>query len=185
VADESLTLFGFGIDSFIEAVSGLGIAHMVTRIREDPSGPRDRFEKTALRITGASFYLLVAGLCASIVVNVITSHQPDTTIAGVIISILSIAVMLALIWAKTRVGRSLNSPAIIADAHCTTVCVYMSVVLLLASAAYELTGIAQLDNLGAAALAFFSFREGRECFRQSRSDELCGCVTDTPPLPKR
>jgi len=182
--DESLTLFGFGIDSFIEAVSGLGIAHMVTRIRENPTGERDRFEQTALRVTGWSFYLLVAGLCGSIVVNVLTSHRPETTFAGVVISVISIGVMLALIWAKMRVGRSLNSPAIIADAHCTTVCVYMSVVLLVASAAYEMTGFAQLDNIGAAALAFFSFREGRECFRKSRSNELCGCAADVPAPPK-
>jgi len=184
-SDESLTLFGFGIDSFIEAVSGLGIAHMVTRIREDPAAARDRFEQTALRITGWSFYLLVAGLCVSIIVNVLTSHRPDTTFAGVVISIISIIVMLALIWAKMRVGRSLNSPAIIADAHCTTVCVYMSVVLLVASAAYELTGFAQLDNIGAAALAVFSFREGRECFRKSKSDELCGCAADVAAPPEK
>jgi len=164
-------------------VSGLGIAHMVTRIREDPSASRDRFEQTALRITGWSFYLLVSGLCVSVVVNVITSHRPDTTFAGVVISVISIVVMLALIWAKTRVGRSLNSPAIIADAQCTTVCVYMSVVLLVASAAYEMTGFGQLDNIGAAALAFFSFREGRECFRKSRGKELCGCETDDPVAP--
>jgi divalent metal cation (Fe/Co/Zn/Cd) transporter len=177
-ADGSLTLFGFGIDSFIEAVSGLGIAHMVTRIRAHPSGPADRFEQTALRITGVSFYLLVAGLCVSIVLNILTAHRPEATPAGVIIAIVSIGVMLFLIWAKMRVGRSLNSPAIIADAHCTKVCVYMSVVLLVASAAYELTGVAQVDNLGAAALAFLSFREGRECFRQSRSGELCGCAVE-------
>jgi len=157
---------------------------MVTRIREDPSGPRDRFEKTALRVTGYSFYLLVTGLCVSIVVNVLTFHKPETTLAGVIISIVSIAVMLVLIWAKTRVGRSLNSPAIIADAHCTTVCVYMSVALLVSSVAYELTGFAQLDNIGAAAIAVLSFKEGRECFRQSRSDDLCGCITDAAPVQK-
>src|SRR5678815_4739385 len=29
--DESMTLFGFGLDSFIEALSGLGIAHMILR----------------------------------------------------------------------------------------------------------------------------------------------------------
>ncbi|HLB00309.1 MAG TPA: cation transporter [Bacteroidota bacterium] len=175
VSDESLSLFGFGADSFIEAVSGLGIAHMVLRIQKNPVGQRDRFEKTALRVTGFAFYALVAGLCASIIVNLLTAHRPDTTLAGVIISVVSIGVMLALIRAKTRVGRSLNSPAIIADAHCTTVCVYMSVVLLIASAAYELTGTAYVDDLGAAALAFFSFREGRECFRQSRNDDHCGC----------
>ena len=62
VQDEALTLFGFGIDSFIEVLSGVGILVMVTRIRRNPGTPRSQFERTALRITGTSFYLLSAGL---------------------------------------------------------------------------------------------------------------------------
>ena len=53
--DESLTLFGFGADSFIEVLSGLGIAHMVLRIQRHPDSNRDNFERTALTITGYSF----------------------------------------------------------------------------------------------------------------------------------
>lgn len=41
--DESLALFGFGLDSFIEVISGLGIAHMILRIRSNPEGTRDNF----------------------------------------------------------------------------------------------------------------------------------------------
>src|SRR5690349_21984871 len=63
--DETLTLFGFGVDSFIEMISGIGIAHMVLRIRKDPSANRDTFERTALRVTGVAFYILVAGLLLS------------------------------------------------------------------------------------------------------------------------
>src|SRR5665648_772503 len=62
VQDETLTLFGFGVDSFIEVMSGLGILAMVIRIRQNPEAPRSQFERTALRITGSSFYLLAAGL---------------------------------------------------------------------------------------------------------------------------
>ena len=50
--DESLALFGFGSDSFIEVISGLGIAHMILRIQNNPNSKRDDFERTALRITG-------------------------------------------------------------------------------------------------------------------------------------
>ena len=40
--DESLTLFGFGVDSFIEVMSGIGILAMVIRIRQQPDrGPGD------------------------------------------------------------------------------------------------------------------------------------------------
>ena len=172
---DSLTLFGFGVDSFIEAASGFGILHMVLRIRGNAEVSRDGFEKRALTVTGFAFYALAAALPVTIVVNVLTGHKPDTTLPGIVIALISIAVMLWLIRAKTRVGDALGSPAILADAHCTKICVYMSVTLLVSSALYELTGFAHLDNIGAAALAWFSFQEGRECFRKSRTDDLCGC----------
>jgi hypothetical protein len=179
--DDSLTLLGFGVDSFIEAISGLGIAHMVFRIRANSDGSRDPFEKRALEITGYAFYALAAGLIISVVLNGIAGHTPSTTVPGVVISSISIAVMLWLIREKTRVGSALGSPAIIADARCTQVCVYMSLALLASSALYELTGFAHLDSIGAAALAWFSFQEGRECFRKADTGEMCGCAADTAP----
>ena len=56
--DETLALFGFGVDSFVEVISGIGIAHMILRMRFSKVVTRDKFEKTALRITGTVFYLL-------------------------------------------------------------------------------------------------------------------------------
>ena len=35
--DETLTLFGFRVDSFIEVISGIGIALMILRIRLTPN----------------------------------------------------------------------------------------------------------------------------------------------------
>ncbi len=172
--DESLTLFGFGIDSLIEVISGIGIAHMVVRIRANPLTAKDNFERTALRITGASFYLLVAGLLATSVQKLISGESPETTLVGVILSIISIAVMLALMYLKLSVGRRLNSAPIIADAHCTKVCIYMSVVLLLASGVYELTKIAYVDVLGSLCLAYLSFNEGRESLAKARSTDASG-----------
>src|SRR5512144_1727112 len=72
VSDEALTLFGFGVDSFIEVMSGIGILAMVLRIRQHPETPRSQFEKAALRITGMSFYLLVVGLALTAIYNIIT-----------------------------------------------------------------------------------------------------------------
>ncbi len=167
--DESLTLFGFGIDSLIEVVSGVGIAHMVVRIRANPLTAKDTFERKALGITGVSFYLLIAGLIATSIQKVISGERPETTMVGVILSLISIAVMLALMYAKLSVGRKLNSAPIIADAHCTKVCVYMSIVLLIASGVYEVTRIAYVDILGSLGLAYLSFNEGRESFAKARS----------------
>ena len=173
--DESLALFGFGIDSFIEMLSGIGIAHMILRIKRRPNESRDKFERTALKITGTAFFILVAGLLITSVYNFATGHQPVTTRVGVIISLISIAAMWALIYGKTKVGRRLESKAILADAACTKVCVYMSVVLLIASGVYELTGFPYIDSIGALFLAYFSFNEGKECFEKARDQNRCEC----------
>lgn len=171
--DESLALFGFGIDSFIEVISGLGIAHMILRIRKQPNSNRDDFERTALRITGLSFYVLVVGLVTTSIYNIWVGHKPDTTFWGVIISIISIVVMLVLIIGKIKIGKQLNSPAILADAECTRVCIHMSIILLISSGIYELTNFKYIDSIGTLGLSYFAFKEGRECFDKSTSNKLC------------
>ncbi len=173
--DESLALFGFGTDSFIEVISGLGIAHMVVRIRKNPNSSRDPFERTALRITGVAFYLLVTGLVITSVYNIWTGHKPINTFWGVVISLISILVMWILVAWKRKVGNRLDSAPILADANCTMVCIYMSVILLISSGIYELFEIGYIDSIGTLGLAYFAFKEGRECFEKARSDFYCGC----------
>jgi divalent metal cation (Fe/Co/Zn/Cd) transporter len=173
-SDETLALFGFGVDSFIEVMSGVGIAVMIARIRRSPDGARSGFETTALRITGASFHLLTAGLAAGIAWNIVERRVPETTMWGVVVSAVSIAVMLWLVRAKRRVGTRLGSEPIMADAACTMICVYMSLVLLASSLVYELTGFAYADAIGTAGLAWLSFLEGREAFEKARGKE-CRC----------
>jgi hypothetical protein len=165
--DEALTLFGFGIDSFIEVLSGLGIIAMVIRIRRNPGMPRSAFERTALRVTGTSFYLLAAGLLATAIYNLVTRHRPETALPGLIVSLVSISFMYALVAAKRKVGHALDSAPILADANCSLVCIYMSLVLLAASLVYLLTGFGFVDSLGALGLIFFSVREGREAFEKA------------------
>lgn len=171
--DETLTLFGFGADSFIEVISGIGIAIMITRIRNNPNSSRSPYEITALRITGTAFYMLSLGLLAGIVINVLQKHKPETTFWGVIISVISIIVMVWLMIAKKNTGRKLNSDPIVADANCTKICVYMSVVLLVSSLIYELTGFAYADAIGAAGLIYFSLSEGKEAFEKAKGKECC------------
>jgi divalent metal cation (Fe/Co/Zn/Cd) transporter len=174
INDEALTLFGFGVDSFIEVMSGIGILAMVIRIRQNPEAPRSRFEISALRVTGTAFYLLAVGLGASAIYNLFTTHKPETTLPGVIISVISIAVMLLLVAGKRKVGRALNSIPILADANCTLVCIYMSVVLLVSSFVYEFTGFGFVDSIGALGLIYFSVKEGRESFDKANGIE-CDC----------
>jgi divalent metal cation (Fe/Co/Zn/Cd) transporter len=172
--DETLALFGFGVDSFIEVVSAIGVWHMLRRIKANGGESRDEFEQRALRITGAAFYLLSAGLVLTAGMNLYGGHKPETTLWGIVISLLSISFMWYLIRQKTKVGTALNSPAILADAACSRACVYLSVVLMISSIGYELTGIASLDAIGAILIAWLTFKEGREAFGKARG-MACSC----------
>jgi len=177
--DETIALFGFGIDSFIEVISGIGIAHMIIRFRKSNFSKENNFEKTALKITGTSFYLLTAGLTITVIYNIFTQHKPETTFWGIVISLVSIATMYFLMRAKLSVGIKLQSQPIISDAGCTRVCLYMSVILLASSVIFELTGISFFDSAGAAGLAYYSFKEGRECFEKAEGSECsCSCGGD-------
>ncbi|MEW5845798.1 MAG: cation transporter [Bacteroidota bacterium] len=175
--DETLALFGFGFDSFIEVMSGIGIAVMILRIKLNPTSNISEFEKTALKITGTAFHLLSLGLLVGVTLNIINSHKPETTFGGVIVSVVSILVMTWLTQAKKKIGVKLDSEPIIADANCTKVCIYMSIVLLVSSITYELTGFAYADAIGTIGLIYFSILEGKESFEKAKG-KVCNCGND-------
>ena len=178
--DETLALFGFGLDSFVEVISGIGIWHLTTRLKDAGDVSPDDFERRALRTTGTAFYILAAGLTVTGILNLVRGHAPETTFWGIVVSSISIFTMWALIHFKMKVGKALGSQAIVADANCTKTCMYLSFALLFASAGYELTGIGGLDAVGAFAIAWFAWREGKESFEKARGigcscgDSCCG-----------
>lgn len=172
--DEALTLFGFGVDSFIEVLSGIGIAVMITRIQRNPKSSKSEFEISALKLTGTAFYILSVGLVIGIILNLLNHHKPETTIWGVVISVISIAVMIWLMNTKKNLGKKLHSEPILADANCTKVCIYMSIVLLVSSLIYEFTGFLYADVLGSIGLIYFSISEGKEAFDKAKG-KSCGC----------
>jgi divalent metal cation (Fe/Co/Zn/Cd) transporter len=174
--DETLALLGFGVDSFVEVISGIGIAHMIFRMKYSKVQTQDTFEKTALTVTGTAFYLLTIGLILGSVLNIIYNVKPQTTVPGIIIAGISILTMYWLMNSKLKVGKELNSDAIIADANCTKTCFYLSFILLISSGLYELFGIAYFDVLGSLGIAYFAFKEGREAFEKVKSGKLmCNC----------
>ena len=121
-----------------------------------------------------SFYILSVGLIIGVALNIINQNKPETTLWGIIISFISILVMIWLTYTKKRIGVKLDSKPIIADGNCTKICVYMSIVLLVSSLIYELTGFAYADIIGTAGLVYFSFSEGKEAFEKAKSKE-CNC----------
>jgi len=185
-ADDTIALLGFGVDSFVEVISGIGICHMVWRMRRNPVSERDRFERQALYVTGASFFVLALGLIAGSVLNVINRVAPDTTIPGTVIAAVSIVTMRILYAYKMKAGTKLCSDPIIADANCTKTCLYLSFILLASSILYDYFRIPYIDIAGGIGIAWFALREGKESIEKARSGSLsraCGDRENLPPSP--
>jgi divalent metal cation (Fe/Co/Zn/Cd) transporter len=174
--DDTLVLLGFGVDSFVEVISGIGVLHMVLRMQRSEIKDFDKFERLALRITGVAFLLLAAGLVEGIILNVVNKTKPGTTLAGIIIAAVSICTMYFLMQYKLKTGKALNSEAIIADAHCTKTCLYLSFILLVSSLLYEFLKIIYIDIAGSLGIAWYAFSEGRESLEKARKNQLsCSC----------
>jgi divalent metal cation (Fe/Co/Zn/Cd) transporter len=169
--DNTLSLFGFGLDSFVEVVSGLGVWIMVARVRKNVTR-QSSLEKATLKITGGSFYLLTIGLAIVASLNLWHHRQPETTAGGIVISTISILTMTILMSLKTRIGRKLASNAIIADANCTRTCVYLSIILLVSSVLFEIFKTGYIDSIGALGVAYYAYKEGKESFEKAKG---AGC----------
>ncbi len=111
--DDALTLAGFGVDSFIEVISGVGILAMIARLSRYGDRDRGRFEKLALQITGACFYALVVGLIVGAGFRVWKGQQPTNTVAGIVISLLSIVLMRGWPYGKSvSASSSIRHPSL-------------------------------------------------------------------------
>lgn len=175
--DETLALFGFGVDSFVEVISGLGIAHMIIRMRRKEFEGVDAFEITALKITGTVFYILVVGLVIGAALSIYTQAMPRTTMVGIIISVISICTMYVLFYYKMEIGKALNSAPIISDAKCTKTCFYLSFILLGSSLIYELFSVPYIDALGSLGIAWYAYKEGNEAFEKAAHKTMT-CIDD-------
>lgn len=178
IKDETLTLFGFGADSFVETISAIGVTQMVIRIKKNSSSDKGKYEVLALKITGWCFYALAVILTVSAIYNVIEGNEPNSAMAGVIIASISIITMWALIQAKISLGKKLNSDAIIADAKCNQICLYMSLILLISSGLWWFWQISYIDTIGTAGIVYFSIKEGQEAFNKAKGIQCNDCTHD-------
>jgi len=158
VAD-STALVGFGLDSTVEVMSGLVIlwqfGHPV---------PEER-EHLARRLIAVSFFALAAYVTVESVRAVVAREQPDTSVVGIALAALSLAVMPLLSQWQRRTGRELGSGAVVADGTQTLLCTYLSGVLLVGLLANALLGWWWLDPVAALVIAAVAVREGRSNWR--------------------
>jgi divalent metal cation (Fe/Co/Zn/Cd) transporter len=124
----SISLVGFGVDSFIEVISGSVILWRMS-VDADLSC-RERNEKLSLRVVGVCFLALAAYVGYESLFDLLTRKAPEHSIPGIVLACVSLVVMPLLSRAKKEIGHELGSAAMHADAKQTDFCIYLSAILL-------------------------------------------------------
>lgn len=176
ISDDSISLFGFGLDSFIEVFSAVIILWRLGREfthREYPAALRR--ERLSTRGIGILFLVLTAVILITSGYRFINRIHPDTAFPGIVVSILSLSFMFFLYKAKLSVAEKLNSKSLKSDAVCSLACIWLSVVLLAGSGVYYLSRIWWVDSLAALIIAGLILREGIGNIRASLKADFDGC----------
>ncbi len=166
LAAGSVALLGFGIDSFVESVSG---SVLIWRLRTEVSGSHheetiERFERRAERLVGLSFFALAAYIAFDAITTLVGQERPEASPVGIALTAVSIGVMLWLARRKRQTAAQLGSRALAADAEQTQACWYLSIVVLAGIGLNALFGWWWADPLAALGVCLILFREGREAW---------------------
>jgi divalent metal cation (Fe/Co/Zn/Cd) transporter len=162
----SISLVGFGIDSFIEVTSG-GVLLWRMSIDADVQ-KRERREKLSLRIVGVCFLALAAYVGYESISDLAGRKAPEHSIPGIILACVSLVVMPLLSRAKKKVGNDLGSAAMHADAKQTDFCVYLSAILLLGLVLNAALGWWWADPVSALIMVPLIAKEGVEAVNGER-----------------
>lgn len=172
VAAGSIALVGFGIDSYVEVFAGSVI---LWRLAKERHGQElsDAAEHRAVRLIAVTFLFLAAGVGVESVRKLVVGAEPDESLFGIGLAVVSLIVMPLLARAKRRVGEQLGSRAVTADATETTLCVWLSAILLVGLGLNTLFGWWWADPLAGLGIVYVAGREGIEHWRTDELDDCC------------
>ncbi len=144
--------------------------------REPLRGGRDRetderVEARALRLVGASLLVLAAYVAYEAVVSLLGREGPEASPPGIVLACLSLIVMPVLARQKRRVGVALGSRALEADSFQTSICMYLSAILLGGLLLNAVWGLWWADPLAALVMVLLIVREGIEALRGEHCDD--------------
>ena len=172
LAGGSIALIGFGLDSFVESLSG---SVMIWRFRKHgkiSEEEEERIERRATTFVAYTFFILGAYVLYESVKKLYFHEASEPSLLGIIIAVVSIIVMPVLFYVKYQTGKSIGSRSLVADAKETLACVFLSVALLIGLGFNYLHGIWQADPIVGLIIVIFLIKEGYSTLTE---EELCGC----------
>lgn len=167
----SVALTAFGLDSFVESLSG-GV--MVWRFRDREISPEkeEAIEKKAVRLVGYTFFVFAAYVLYESVKKLYLVEAPEPTLLGMIIALVSLVVMPVLFYMKYKTGKAMGSRSLLADSKQTLACILLSVALLIGLGLNYHFGLWQADPVVGLVIVGFLLKEGYSALKR---EELCSC----------
>ena len=172
VIANSIALVSFGVDSFIESLSG---SVMIWRFRKHESLTEEQVEKMeqkAIKLVGYSFVILGLYVLYESGSKLYFQEKPEPSLFGIIIAVLSLIIMPFLAYMKHDTGKKLNSKSLVADSKQTYVCTIMTITLLIGLGLNFFYGMWWADPAAGLVIALFLFKEGYAALTEK---ELCNC----------
>ena len=162
----SIALVGFGLDSFVESLSG---SVMIWRLRKHgkiSEEEEEKVERKAVKLIAYSFFILGAYVLYESIEKLYIHEIPDPSLLGIIIALISIIVMPILFYLKFQIGKSMGSKSLIADSKETLACVFLSGALLVGLGLNYLYGFWQADPIVGLVIVVYLAKEGYATLRE-------------------
>jgi divalent metal cation (Fe/Co/Zn/Cd) transporter len=169
----SIALLGFGVDSFVETLSG---AILIWRLRAE-RGSRNAQEvegldRRAHKLVAFSLFALAVYITFEASKALIARERPEPAVVGLVVTPVSMLVMWYLARSKRRAAAALQSRAMEADSFQTTACFWLSAITLIGIALNTAFGWWWADPVAALGMTYFLVAEGREAWR---GEDGCSC----------
>jgi divalent metal cation (Fe/Co/Zn/Cd) transporter len=178
VAEESIALFGFGLDSWVEVGSAGVVWWKLTREAGCATTLKNQ-ERTATRWISALFLALAGATALGAAAQLVSGGHPTSTLPSLVVSSVSLLMMGFLWQAKRAAAAALDSRTLEMDAACSLACIQLSLVLFAGSLLYLVApALWWADGAAALVLSAFIAREGWQGWKAAQKPDFaggCGC----------
>jgi hypothetical protein len=157
-------LLAFGSDSLVELLSAtVVVLQWVPKVAIS--------EQKASRAAGGLLFVLAGVVAAIAVASFVLRARPETSCAGIVITVAALIAMPVLAALKRREARRSGNAALAADAVQSATCAYLAGITLAGLAVNAAFHIAWFDSLAAVAAVPLLLKEGRSAWK----GHACGC----------
>lgn len=164
VTAHSPAMLAFGSDSLVELLSAT-----VVLLQWVPS--MSISERRASRTAGALLFVLAIVVAGIAIAALVLGLRPETSYAGIAITVAALIVMPVLAFLKRREARRSKNAALAADAVQSATCAYLALIALTGLAINAAFHIGWFDSVAALVAVPILVKEGRSAWH----GHGCGC----------